>query len=136
MTTFHSHTGGRPMTTDLLTDAERQAMERCNFLDLPPTNHDVGELPVEALQDLWTLAAALVRLAPAMESAAQSFNTVLDAVRRSLMEHGDCKSGKRYGGVPKACTACMAKRELEEHNRRWKGWPIRLKALVAALPKG
>lgn len=55
-----------------------------------------------------------------------AYEDVMDAVRRSLMEHGDCKSGKRYNGLPKACTACMAKIELTELAAQWKGRTVRL----------
>ena len=50
----------------------------------------------------------------------------MDLLRRSLMEHGDCDSGKRYGGQPKACTACMAQIKLKELAANWKGRQVRL----------
>lgn len=51
---------------------------------------------------------------------------VMDALKKSRMRHGDCKSGKRYGGVPKACTACMANLKLDELLAAYKGRPVRL----------
>lgn len=51
---------------------------------------------------------------------------VMDLLRRSFMEHGDCKSGERYGGLPKACTACMAQLKLRELSQQWKGRQVRL----------
>lgn len=56
----------------------------------------------------------------------EAFHQVMNALRRSLMEHGDCKSGERYGGKPLACTACMAKLELDEMLAAYKGRAIRL----------
>lgn len=56
----------------------------------------------------------------------EKYHKLMDALRRSRMEHGDCKSGKRYGGLPKACTACMALRKIEEEIEQYKGRQVRL----------
>lgn len=51
---------------------------------------------------------------------------MMDSLKRSRMDHGDCDSGKRYGGVPRSCTACMAQRELADELKNYKGRPVRL----------
>lgn len=51
---------------------------------------------------------------------------LMDVLRRSRMPHGDCNSGERYGGVPKACAACMANIRIQEELRAYKGRTIRL----------
>lgn len=56
----------------------------------------------------------------------KKYHDVMDALRRSKMEHGDCKSGKRYGGKPMACTACMAALRLEEELKNYIGRTVRL----------
>lgn len=60
------------------------------------------------------------------KSYEEKYHALMDALKRSRMEHGDCKSGERYGGVPKACTACMAIRKLDEELAEYKGRTIRL----------
>lgn len=55
----------------------------------------------------------------------EQFHQVMDALRRSKMKHGDCKSGERYGGIPKACTACMALLKLEKMLSEYKGRTVR-----------
>lgn len=56
----------------------------------------------------------------------EQFHRVMAAIRRSRGGHGDCKSGARYGGVPKACSACMAQLEIDEMLKQYKGRPMRL----------
>lgn len=56
----------------------------------------------------------------------EKFHRLMTAIRRSRQEHGDCKSGERYGGVPKACSACMAQIEIDEMLKEYKGRPMRL----------
>ena len=56
----------------------------------------------------------------------QRYYDLMDALKRSKMEHGDCDSGKRYGGIPRACTACMAQRKLDEALENYRGRPVRL----------
>lgn len=46
---------------------------------------------------------------------------IMENIKRAKMEHGDCKSGERYNGVPMACTACMAKIHIEEMIKDYKG---------------
>lgn len=62
----------------------------------------------------------------------RKYHDLMDALKRSVMPHGDCASGKRYGGLPKACTACMAKLYIEKELDAYKGrtiypygkWPL------------
>lgn len=61
-----------------------------------------------------------------MQKLLNKYHNVMSALKRSRMEHGDCKSGKRYGGVPRACTACMAQRELDEALAGYKGRMVRI----------
>jgi len=56
----------------------------------------------------------------------QKYHELMDALKRSRMEHGDCNSGERYGGIPRACTACMAQRKLDEALSTYKGRRITL----------
>lgn len=60
------------------------------------------------------------------ELSQEAFHQLMGAVKNSRMEHGDCKSGKRYGGIPKACTACMANLRIEEMVAAYKGRMVRL----------
>ena len=55
---------------------------------------------------------------------------ILNAVRASFQKHGDCDSGTRYNGVPRACTACMATIKLKEMLNEWKGGIVRLSAIA------
>lgn len=56
----------------------------------------------------------------------RKYEEVMSALRDCMGQHGDCKSGKRYGGVPMACTACMAELKLVELGAAWRGRKVRL----------
>jgi len=56
----------------------------------------------------------------------EAFHQTMDMLRRSRMRHGDCNSGQRYGGTPKACSACMANLRLDELLKAYKGRPIKV----------
>jgi adenosylmethionine-8-amino-7-oxononanoate aminotransferase len=60
----------------------------------------------------------------------EKYHRLMDAVKRSRIQHGDCKSGKRYNGKPLACTACMANIRIEEEIAAYKGRRI----VLAAAP--
>lgn len=57
----------------------------------------------------------------------EMYHRVMNALVRSRMSHGDCESGERYGGVPKACTACMAQLEIDEMIAAYRGRPVRIR---------
>ena len=54
------------------------------------------------------------------------YHDLMENVKRSQMDHGDCESGSRYNGVPRACTACMAKIELDKIISNYKGRRVSL----------
>ena len=56
-----------------------------------------------------------------MDSWELKYNEVMAALKRSKMEHGLCKPIERN-----ACTACMAKRKLDQLLSEWKGPRITL----------
>lgn len=60
------------------------------------------------------------------------YHRLMDAVKRSRMQHGDCKSGKRYNGKPLACTACMANIRIEEEIADYKGRRIVIAAAATS----
>lgn len=62
------------------------------------------------------------------------YDDVMEDLKRSYMKHGDCESGKRYGGVPMACTACMAKLRLKERADKWRGRIVRAVSCEEAAP--
>lgn len=72
---------------------------------------------------LWEERSAVLEQ---LAESEEKFHQVMQALRDSRMGHGDCKSGKRYGGIPKACTACMAKLKLDELLAAYKGRKVRL----------
>lgn len=55
---------------------------------------------------------------------ADEYHNVMQWLKQSRMPHGDCKSGERYGGIPKACTACMAQRRLDNAIANYNGRTI------------
>lgn len=54
------------------------------------------------------------------------YHDLMDILKRSRMPHGDCDSHKRYNGIPKACTACMALHKLDEILKNYKGRALRI----------
>lgn len=54
----------------------------------------------------------------------QKFHDLMDAVKRSRLQHGDCDSGKRYNGEPLACSACMANLKIDKAIEEYQGRPI------------
>jgi hypothetical protein len=67
-----------------------------------------------------------VQMSDATPDYEEMFHQVMQALRDSRMEHGDCNSGKRYRGIPRACTACMAKLKLDELLAAYRGRKVRL----------
>lgn len=59
------------------------------------------------------------------EGGDDKYHKLMSALKRAKMKHGDCSSGERYDGVPKACTACMAHRYIDEELKQYRGRPIR-----------
>jgi hypothetical protein len=66
----------------------------------------------------------------------EKYHQLMDAVKRSRWQHGDCKSGKRYNGKPLACTACMANILIEEEIAAYKGRRIVLASAPMSETKG
>ena len=54
------------------------------------------------------------------------YHDLMQAIIRSRWQHGDCKSGKRYGGKPLACAACMAQLHIDEELKNYKGRTVRI----------
>ena len=90
--------------------------------------HDAGGRPDRGpwLNRAELFIAQAIRTALAEAGKESKYENVMDALRRSRMKHGRCDSVKDYGGLPKACSACMAQLELDELVRTWKGRTVRL----------
>lgn len=102
------------MNAENLTDAEvDKLLERFDQTDPSLQRRIVAQFVIDAI-----VAQEAVKI------VSDAYNGVMDALKRSRMPHGDCKSGKRYGGIPKACTACMANRKLDEALAAYKGRPV------------
>lgn len=60
-------------------------------------------------------------LAATIAEMESKYCDLMEAVKRSRLPHGDCKSGERYNGKPLACVACMANLTLDELISNYKG---------------
>lgn len=63
-------------------------------------------------------------VSPSELERVEDYHRIMNSLRRSRMPHGDCDSGKRYGGEPLACSACMAHRDIDRAIAAYKGRPI------------
>lgn len=63
-----------------------------------------------------TLAMNYDELKRERDSIEQKYNAVMNALKRSKMQHGTCEPVERH-----ACTACAAQRTLNKALAEWKG---------------
>jgi hypothetical protein len=132
---WHTHKGTYvSLSDDDAFEAARELIEwfRGNWQPAPELaelraeNERLREANAEAINTIHGVVNERNTASDKASHLQRRLDDLMDLLRQSAMEHGDCNSGERYGGIPKACTACMAKLKLDDLRTQWKGRMVTL----------